>query len=650
MRLLLRAVFAHKKHVPLVALTLLTLFLLTIASSLEMFALGVISDTGTEIFNSAKNSRKEVAVTSKSRKVVSNTKPVSTKASSDKETKKGKLNPLGWAMKRLKLELHMKRVSLGFIGSVLAFIVLFKALMLFYSRYTTQILSIRVSKDLRQRYFEHIQKLPMPFYQKYNIGTLSSRVATDASQIAVSLNSFITNYFHTPIRIVITLFTCFWISWQLSLVIFIGLPMIVFPVIFLTRRVKRITRQLQKNQEKFTSVLIDFLAGIQTVKIFSMEPFTLKKYKEQNDHMAFLETKTAKYDLLIRPILHSITIVCVIGIVVFGLYILKMTLADLLMFCGFLHQFYEPVKKFSEENAIIQKGVVAAERLFEVMKLNPNSENQEKALPLISFDEKIEFDKVWFRYEDHWILKDISFTVNKGETVALVGATGAGKSTIVNLLPRLYEIEQGEIRIDGISIKSLTKKSLREKISFVPQKPFLFYDTVAANIAFGNDFSLERIALAAKKAHADEFIECLPDRYDTMLSEMGKNLSGGQQQRIAIARALVKNAPILILDEATSSLDSISELRIKDAIANLHGSITQILIAHRLSTIEHADKIIFLEKGEMLAMGTKDELLASCPQFRMMWETHFRSSDKKIDLLLKTNKKVSPIFDEGPST
>jgi ABC-type multidrug transport system fused ATPase/permease subunit len=199
----------------------------------------------------------------------------------------------------------------------------------------------------------------------------------------------------------------------------------------------------------------------------------------------------------------------------------------------------------------------------------------------------------------------------------------------VNLLPRLYEVELGEIRIDGVSIKKFSKKSLRECFSFVSQRPFLFFDTVEVNIAFGRKLSKERIVLAAKKAHAEEFIECLPQGYETMLSETGKNLSGGQQQRLAIARALAKNAPILILDEATSSLDSISEKRIQEAITNLHGSITQIIIAHRLSTIEHADKILFLEKGELIAEGTKDELLRSCPQFRLMWETHFLPGQKK---------------------
>lgn len=618
MKLLIKAALSQRKHLVLIMCSLLTLLALTIASALEMFALGVISDTGTELF-------KEVTTKNATERSYNRVR----KQEVAKEGSSKNINPLNWIIKKLKLELHLKKATLPLIMSVLLFIVFFKAAALFYSRFTTQLLSIRISRDLRQKYFEHIQKLPMDFFQKFGIGTISSRVGTDASQISLSINALITNYFHTPFRIVLTLVICFMISWKISLVIFVGLPLIVLPVIILTRRVKSITRQLQKNQEKFTSVLIDFLAGIQTVKIFSMEPFTLKKYKEQNDHMAELETKTAKYDLLIRPILHTVTIFCVLGIIIFGLYILKMTLSELLMFCGFLHQFYEPVKKFSEENAMIQKGVVAAERLYEVLNIEPPHQDHEGSFFLESFKDKIEFDKIWFKYEDRWVLKNVSFTVKKGETVALVGATGAGKSTLVNLLPRLYETDQGEIRIDGVSIKSISKKSLREALSYVPQKPFLFFDTVEANIAFGRSFSNEAIVHAAKKAHAEEFIECLPERYQTMLAETGKNLSGGQQQRLAIARALAKNAPILILDEATASLDSISEMHIKDAIKNLHGSITQIIIAHRLATIEHADKIIFLEKGEVLAQGTKDELIRSCPQFRLMWETHFYPSQKK---------------------
>ncbi|MCB1118069.1 MAG: ABC transporter ATP-binding protein, partial [Chlamydiia bacterium] len=377
-------------------------------------------------------------------------------------------------------------------------------------------------------------------------------------------------------------------------------------------------------QEKFTSVLIDSLAGIQTVKIFGMEQFSLEKYKMQNEQMAHLETKTAKYDLLTRPILHTITTICLVLVVLSGLYVFKMNIAELFSFCGLLYLAYEPIKKFADTNTNIQKGVVAAERLFEVLNIKPDLIDDPKATPLKSFKESISFDNVSFRYGEDWVLRDVSFNVKKGETVALVGATGAGKSTIVQLLPRLYDVQKGKITIDGKPLQTYTQKSLREQIAFVSQKPFLFYDTIASNISFGRNFSREEIIDAAKRAHAAEFIDQLPLGYDTPLAETGKNLSGGQQQRLAIARALVKKAPILILDEATSSLDAISELRIKEAIHELHGEVTQIIIAHRLSTIEHADRIIYFEHGRKLAEGTREELLTTCKPFKLLWETHFR--------------------------
>jgi len=244
---------------------------------------------------------------------------------------------------------------------------------------------------------------------------------------------------------------------------------------------------------------------------------------------------------------------------------------------------------------------------------------------LTTFKNIIEFDHVWFKYRDEWVIKDVSFEVKRGEVVALVGATGSGKSTLVQLLPRLYEVQRGEIRIDGIPINAITQKSLRDQIAFVPQKPFLFFDTVAENIAFGRSFSKEDIEDAATRAYAHEFIAELPRQYNTLLAEMGKTLSGGQQQRLAIARALVKKAPILIMDEATSSLDAISENRIKKAIQELQGEVTQILIAHRLSAIEHADRIIFLERGRKIGEGSVHHLLDTCLPFRLMWETFHHS-------------------------
>jgi ABC-type multidrug transport system fused ATPase/permease subunit len=635
MKLLLQAALRSKKHFSLLILTFLTLFALTIASQLEMFALGVLSNNGADFFTLFAKEKSEPGfsqnavslqdVQEKWKEIdTGNDGTITKQKASAYMAQHKETNPLNWILREVKQKFRVSD-NINALIAILVCVAVFKAVWLFASRYTTQILAIRVSRDLRQQYFEHIQSLPMSFYQQHNIGSLSSRVVGDAGQIATSINSWLTNYLQTPFTIVTCLMMCFYLSWQLSLVIFFGVPLIIIPIVFLAKRVKRVSRQLLSNQERFASVLIDFLAGIQTVKIFSMEMFSLKKYKEQNDRMAVLESKTAKYGLLTRPILHAITTLCLASVVLFGLYTLGMTISQLIVFCGLLQLVYEPVKKFADENANIQRGVVAAERMFEVLNLKSHIEDKDGAIELKEFKEKIEFRNVWFRYQKDWVLNDVSFTVRKGETIAIVGPTGAGKSTIVQLLPRLYEVQQGEICIDGHPLNTYSQKSLRESIAFVSQKPFLFYDTVAANVAYGRNFSKESIENAAKRAHAHEFIVRLPQKYDSMLAEGGQNLSGGQQQRLAIARALVKNAPILILDEATSALDAISENRIKKAIRELHGEVTQIIIAHRLATIEHADRIIYLERGCKIAEGTREELLQNCEGFRLMWEALYRT-------------------------
>jgi ABC-type multidrug transport system fused ATPase/permease subunit len=608
MLLLLKAALRNRKHLTLLLFSFLALGLLTIANALEISALGVLinADTLSQLM-----SGKPLAA------------PTLELLGQHKHT-----NPLQWIIEAVQQQMGSVS-SLRVLVGILISVAIFKAICLFWSRFMTQLMAIRVSRDLRQQYFEHIQALPMSFYQKHNIGSLSSRVVGDAGQIATSINSILTNYLHTPFTIMITLVLCFFISWQLSMVIFFGIPMIVLPITFLAKRVKRASRQLQSNQEKFASVLIDFLAGIQTVKIFAMESFSFKKYKEQNDRMAVLESKAAKYGLLTRPILHMITTLCLASVVLYGLMTLKLTVSELIVFCGLLQLSYEAIKKFADENANIQRGVVAAERMFEVLNLRPEIEDKKDAAQLTGFQDKIEFENVWFRYQDEWVLKNVSFTIRKGETVAIVGPTGSGKSTIVQLLPRLYEVQQGQIRIDGKPIDAYTQRSLRDQIAFVSQKPFLFCDTIAANIAFGRNFSREDVREAARKAHAEEFIIRQPKQYDSMLAEAGQNLSGGQQQRLAIARALVKNAPVLVLDEATSSLDAISEHKIHSAIAALHGQVTQIIIAHRLGTIENADRIIFIDRGEKIAEGSKEELIQSCDQFRLMWEMLYRTEKKE---------------------
>lgn len=629
MKRLFQIAFSNPKYRILLSITIVAMCLLTFASQLEIFTLGVITKKGPEFFElfaPVEDDRliKTDIITHEQlekrfHQIDETGQGFITKSEASKFYSQWRTRDfIETAMSKVD---HFFNVSqdLKRLAMMIIFVALFKAITLFIHRFSTRLVAIRISCDLRQKYFEHLQSLPMSFYQKHNIGSLSSRVVGDAAQVAEAVNACLVNYLQTPFTVITTLILCFLTSWQLSLIIFLGFPLIVYPIIYLAYRVKRISKQIQQNQERFASVLIDFIAGIQTVKMFAMEDFSLSKYRAQNQHMAKLEKRSARYDLSSRPVVHTIGMMFLATALLYGLYVLRLSVSEVLFYCGLLYVFYEPIKKFAEENSHIQRGIAAVERMYEVMDLKPQIEDSEGAMDLAGLESEIEFENVSFRYNDQWIIKNVSFKIQKGQSVALVGPTGAGKSTLVQLLPRLYDVQEGVIKINGKSINTYTQKSLREQIAFVPQKPFLFLDTIAANIAFGRGFSVEQVEEAAKKAHADEFIMNLPQGYATEIDEGGKNFSGGQQQRLAIARALVKDAPILVMDEATSSLDAVSEHHIKTAISQLRGKVTQIIIAHRLSTIEHVDKIIYLENGQKVAEGTKDELLKNCPGFIKMW-------------------------------
>lgn len=639
MKILLQAAFRAKRHFKWIAFSLCTLFGVTIADQMEMVSLGVIVNQGVDffsLFGKGEVVSKEELESGWGLIDEGNSGYITKREAQKALSKRKQGDALQHFLDRIKWRLWDGEKKLPRVAIILLAIALFKGLSLFYSRYTTRILAIKISRDLRQQYFDHIQKLSMSFYQKYDIGSLTTRVVGDANQIALSINSLVTNYLQTPFTVLTTLCFCFYLCWQLSLVIFVGLPLIIFPVRWITKRVKKMARVLLKNQEGFASVLIDFLAGIQTVKIFSMEAYTSGKYRKKNEETERLESRIACYDLLTRPILHFITTFCLVVVLFFGLYVMHVQLAELIVFCGLLHIFYEPIRKFADENANVLRGVVAAERLFEVLDIEPEIIDAPNAINIKSFEESLVFENVSFQYEDEPILKNISFTVRKGEMVAIVGATGCGKSTILQLIPRLYEAKQGRILLDGKPLSAYTESSLRKLISYVPQKPFLFNDTIEENIVYGQKIPLSEVIEASKKAHAHEFIVNLPHQYQTHLAEMGKNLSGGQQQRLAIARALTKKAPILILDEATSSLDALSERKIRDAILDLKGQITQIIVAHRFSTIEHVDRIIFMEKGVKTAEGTREELLAYHPPFRALWEASYLTESRDIGELLTT--------------
>lgn len=636
MRQLIQTALLSRKHQLLIGFSILAMLLLTFASQLEVVALGIITRKGPDFFEVLapikngklhNNGQVEIdQVTARLQTINQERTGIITKEETARFLHEYKGPDLIEKISKAIDRWIPITESLKALAFFIVIVALFKAIALFCQRFFARLVAIRISQDLRQAYFEHIQSLPLGFYHRFSMGSLSSRVVGDAALVAEALNACLVNYLQTPFTVLSTLTLCFLTSWQLSLIIFFGFPLIVGPIIFLARRVKRISKQIQKNQEIFASVLIDFLSGIQTIKVFAMEAFSLEKYREQNDKMAALEQKSARYDLSSRPIVHTIGMFFLATALLYGLYVLQMNVSEILVYCGLLYVFYEPIKKFAEENSHIQRGIAAAERIQEVLLMQSDIQDQPGAIELKGLQTSIEFDNVWFRYDEEWVLKGVSFSVKRGEKVAIVGPTGAGKSTIVQLLPRLYDAQKGEIRINGLPLNAYTQKSLREEMAFVPQKPFLFLDTVAANIAFGRSFSLEEVQEAARKAYADEFIRALPQGYDTILLETGKNLSGGQQQRLAIARALVKKGSLLIMDEATSALDALSEDHIRKALHELRGEITQIIIAHRLSTIEDADTIIYLDKGVKIAQGTKNELLDSCPPFRQMWEMLHKQS------------------------
>ncbi|MCE5294222.1 MAG: ABC transporter ATP-binding protein/permease [Chlamydiales bacterium] len=630
MKQLFKIACGKSHYVSLFIFSMVASLLFTFAGQLEMFSLGVITKKGPDFFELfAPLDKNHLTTTNAVHRDIlelrfdaidTSHSGVITKQDAENfvnaHKKPGVINEaLASINKYMPIETNVTYLILALIG-----VALFKAITLFAYRFGSRLLSIRVSQDIRQNYFEHLQALPMSFYQQHNIGSLSSRVVNDATMIADGINSMLINYLQTPFALITTLIICFMISWQLSLAVFLGLPALVLPIVFLARRIKRIAKQIQKKQEAFASVLVEFLAGIQTIKIFAMEDFSLKKYTDDNNQMTRLEIKSARYDNAARPILHTIGIFCLVAALLFGLYGLQLPLHEVLFFCGLLTTVYEPIKKFAEENGRIQRGIAASERMGEVVLQNPLVSDSDGAIELTGFSDAIEFDNVTFGYGKHPVLNNVSFRIPKGKTVAIVGPTGAGKSTIAQLLVRLYDIQSGSITVDGQDIRNCTQRSLRDMVGFVPQKAFLFFDTVAENISFGRPYSQEQIEHAAKLAHASEFIEKLPDGYQTLLAEAGKSLSGGQQQRIAIARAFVKNAPLIVMDEATSSLDAVSEEQIKLALTEVKGKTTQVIIAHRLSTIEDADHIIYLDKGQKIAEGTKEELFVSCPGFKKMWD------------------------------
>ena len=519
------------------------------------------------------------------------------------------------------------KTSLFYLPFLIIGVFAFRGLVNFGDHYLTAYVGLRIINDVRDGLNRHLQFLSLSFFQRHPTGTLISRVTNDVSLVRSALTDSVASLIRDTTSLLALIVVAFLKDWVLATIAFVVFPASVLPITRMSKKIKRFTKRGQVAKGNLTNLLQESIQGNRIVKAFGMEKYEIDRFQEENQRVFKQSIRGSRTQAVVTPAMEFLASLAIGAVVWYGgssVIAGGRTQGEFMAFMTAMFLMYQPFKHLTRTYTTIQQGLAGAERIFEVLDEESEIKDRADAQPISGFSRMIEFHDLSFGYGDELVLNNINLKIRAGEMVALVGMSGVGKSTLADLIPRFYEVTSGKITIDGADIRDVTLQSLRFQIGMVSQHTFLFNDTVRNNIAYGDPSKdMDHIVAAAQAAYAHDFIMALPQGYDTMIGELGMRLSGGQRQRLAIARALLKDAPILILDEATSSLDTDSERLVQEALENLIVRRTSLVIAHRLSTIRKATRIVVLVDGSIVEEGTHEELLARKSEYSRLYTLQF---------------------------
>ncbi len=482
----------------------------------------------------------------------------------------------------------------------------------------------KVIRDVRNQVYDKLQTLSLDYFTQKRSGELISRITNDVKLIENAVSYALTDLVYQSFQVICFAFVTFFINWRMALISIVVLPLVAVPMIVVGKILRKLSKRSQEKMADINSLLVETFTGVRIVRAFCAEIRELERFKRQNHDYYKIAMKSIKRMLILGSATELIGVVMALFIIYYsGRQVIEgnLSFGAFALFMAALLSLIKPFKKLSQVSSIMQQALAASGRIYEVLDMTSTIQEKPQAQVLPKFQNSIVFEDIWFRYAEHDILKGINLQVKKGQMLAIVGPSGTGKSTLIDLIPRFYDPRQGVILIDGTDIRQVALKSLRQQIGIVTQETILFNDTIRNNILYGKpDASAGEVEEAARQAYAHDFIVHLPLGYDTIIGDRGTKLSGGERQRLAIARALLKNPPILLLDEATSQLDTEAERLVQEALNRLIHGRTVFVIAHRLSTVKNAHIIVVLDKGKIVEQGTHQELLNKGGLYQRLYE------------------------------